>query len=172
MAKDEAETQAQAKLAKLTKLAVVRQDLLEKLALLSEEEDAILSGKATIGDKMRQVTQAFEGLWCARYAPGQTKLYAWGQAKDFGPMKTLIQKLGAEEVCARAERYLRSDDPFYVRLRHTWGGFVASINSWAGERGGLAEDTPAPTGCKHTPPCASDQIHTSKRARELREMPA
>ena len=118
-------------LAKLVKLIEKQHELLAHLHALTDEMDAILAGKASIGTLVKRAEQQFDAMWCIKYAPGESDRYVWQYAKDRKNMKRLIHTLGFTELSKRMERYLASDEPFYVRARHEFRLFVASINTWA-----------------------------------------
>lgn len=166
------DTKAKATIAKVVKLLTVLRDLDEKRAAVMAEIDTVLEGKASIGDLMREFSEHFDRLWGERYAGGQTGHYIWTYAKDKPHVKRLIQTLGVEELKARAVTYLRNDDAFYARARHSFGAFVASINSHAAPAapvaGGGDDYDLRPADCRHVPPCRTDQEHTKRKMSEMR----
>jgi hypothetical protein len=86
-------------------------------------------------------------------------------------MKRLVRMIGVDELKARFVRYVKNDDPFYVKARHPFGLFVSSVNTHAAQ-GQAAEDlelsAAAPADCRHSPPCRSDVEHTRRRQQDLR----
>jgi hypothetical protein len=156
--------------AKLGKLLEALRDLHEKQGAILEEADALLEGKASIGEKLKTAEAAFDLLWSGRYAAGRAGSYVWRYQVDRPNMKRLLRKMPAEELTQRMVAYLRSEDPFYLRSRHPFSLFVSSINSWAPEQSAadFALDAPAVADCKHAPACRSDQEHTKKKLAEMR----
>jgi hypothetical protein len=152
-----------------TKLIAMQRELLEKLQAVGEELDAVLGGKATIGDKLRQVCAAFDTAWGQRYAGGQTGRYVWNRGPDMAALKRLLKTLTAEELEARAVRYVSDEDRFLSQRRHPFQLFASGVNKYA-----LANvDVPAfaleaPGDCRHVPPCRDDVEHTKRRAGEMR----
>ncbi len=156
---------------KLLKLIAAAHDLHEKHGALLAELDALLEGKLGIGAKMKALEGAFDAAWCARYAPTQTRAYVWTWSEDRANMKRLLLKLEVEDLADRALRYIKSDDTFYVRQRHPFRLFVRSINEWTTGRDAPADyalEQPNGSGCKHVPPCRSDQEHTRRRMADMR----
>jgi hypothetical protein len=151
--------------AKVVKLLDAANDLQEKLSAIYTEIGLLLTGGDGMGVKLRSWEQAWDVLWCARYAPGEEHRYVWQYARDRAQSKRLLRTLPLEELEARARRFLGDDDPFYVRARHSFSVFVASINAHAAPS---AAPSQAPADCHHTPRCRSDQQHTARRQRELR----
>ena len=114
---------------RLVKLLAVQKDLIEKLQAVTQELDDLLGGKAGTADLLKRLEAHFDQVWCVRYATGQHGRYVWAYAKDRPQMKRLIKTLGVEEIERRMIAYLKNDDSFYVKARHPFGLFVASINS-------------------------------------------
>lgn len=138
---------------------------------VTEEIERVLGGQQRLGDILKDLEHAFDSAWCARYAPGRTGAYVWAYVKDRPQMKRLVRMLGVDELKARFIRYMRNDDPFYVKARHPFGSLVSSVNTHAAQ-GEAAEgfdlaDQP-PAGCKHSPPCRNDVEHTRRRQQDLR----
>ena len=155
---------------KLMKLLEAARALHEKQGAILAELDALLEGKAGIAARMKALEGSFDAAWCARYAPTQTRAYVWTWAEDRANMKRLLAKLDVDEIAARAIRYVKSDDPFYVRQRHPFRLFVRTINEWT-----MGRDAPADyaleqstSSCRHVPPCRSDQEHTRRRMADMR----
>lgn len=153
-------------LKKVTGLLVVLKENHEKSAALIEEIAEVLGGGPGVAAQMNEFEKAFARVWEQRYS----QIYVWRYAVDRPNIKRLLRTLGLEELKARAFNYLRSDDPFIVRSRHPFGLFVSGINSYANEGQGSAFDLEAPAvaDCQHTPRCASDQVHTQRKMREMR----
>lgn len=160
-----------AKAVKLLELAY--QKFSEGDELLAEAR-ALLEGQPGIGDKLKAVERAFDAAWCARYAPGQHGRYVWQYVKDRPQMKRLLKSLTVEQLEERMLNYIRDEDAFYIKARHSFGLFVSSINRWASEGDAPAEmqlePGARPFACVHVPACKSDAEHTARRNRELREL--
>src|SRR3990167_2997189 len=159
-------------LKKVEGLLVLHKDGHEKQAALIEEINALLGGGAGIAAQMKEFEQAFDLVWCQRYARGEKGHYIWRFAQDRSQIKKLLKTLGLEEMKLRAARYIADDDPYRVRARHPFGLFVSNINSYTREAAApadfsLADSSPA-VGCTHVPRCADDVIHTRKRTTEMR----
>ena len=43
-------------------------------------------------------------------------------------MKRILRSMPTAEVLRRIDRFIKSDDPFYVRGRHQWEIFVHAVN--------------------------------------------
>jgi hypothetical protein len=117
----------------LAKLIVKLGELRAQETEILEEVDRLLKGHAGIGELLKRLYAHFDRVWSVRYSSGQTKYYVWSYAKDASQMKRLIKMLGVEEVERRMIAYLKNDDPFYTKARHSFGLFVASINSHTAE---------------------------------------
>lgn len=143
--------------AKVRKLLEVAQQRHTELGSVLKEIDTLLGGGVGIGDLLKQAEKAFEAAWSSRY-PGA---YLWQYAKDRMQMKRLIQSLGLEELGARFGRYVRNDDPFFTRARHSFGAFVASVNQHAAEGA-------APGGDLDLEPLESDADATARNMRRVR----
>jgi hypothetical protein len=153
------------KLGKLCALLKVKQ---AECYEIQEEMARILGGAAGIGATLKRLQEAFDAAWCHRYAPGQTKAYVWQWAKDTTLFKRLLKNLAPEEIERRMINYLKSEDPFFAKNRHTFGLFVSSVNQFADFDRTLHEELPPPAGCTHLPPCRSDQEHTRRRSEDMR----
>lgn len=151
---------------RLIKLLSAQRELLDKFTAIQEEIDAIVAGRAGIGQQLKAAEAAFDQVWCARYAPGQTGAYVWSFQKDRAHLKRLIRQIGLEELKVRALNYLANEDPFYARARHSFGMFVSSINAHASESTeapAFELGAPGPSDCRHTPRCKDDAEHTRRR---------
>jgi len=149
--------------AKIGKLLEVARELHTKTGDVIAEIDALLGGRAGIGATMKVIESAFAEAWTNRYQG----TYLWTPTRDKPHLKKLAKQLGEDETIRRIANYIRNDDVFYIKTRHSFGAFVASINSHA--------DASSPTlaaavnGCTHTPPCRSDLEHTARRSEDLRK---
>ena len=152
-------------LKKLSGLVAAQKDLLEKLAALALEMDNLLGGSGGIAAQLRDFEEAWDLTWCRRYAPGEQKRYVWNFARDRAHLKRLLPRLGSDELLRRAQVYLLSDDPFYLKNRHPFGLFIAGINSFAAAPQSSAQPV---LGCSHEPPCPTETAHTRRRMAEVR----
>lgn len=137
-------------LERLGRLFVALRENQAKEYELLEEMQALLNGHAGVGDTLKQLYAAFDVAWCARYSPGEQNRYVWVYARDTPGLKRLLKSLPVEEIERRMLAYLRNDDPYYVRARHPFPVFLASINSHTAP---AARPRPAPWSCEHTPKC-------------------
>ena len=115
-------------LEKLKKLMAAQREVLEKFNLLAAEIDEVLSGGASIGQRIKAVQHAFGDAWSARY---RGTPYVWNFAKDTAQIKRLLRTLPADEIGRRAVAYVQSSEPFYMNAQHGFGLFVVSINQWS-----------------------------------------
>lgn len=145
---------------KLEKLLEAFRDLHEKQGLVLEEISEILGGGIGIGEKMKAFYATWQELWTARYRTAYTFTFA----KDAPHVKRMIRAFGVEELQARASSYIKSDDPFYARTKHTFGMFVATINAHVGI---AAESRELPSACRHQPLCQDDAACTKRTQREV-----
>lgn len=147
---------------KVQKLIERQREIEAQLFAITEEIHKLVNGEPGIGEVLSRLEDIYDRLWCERYAPGQNNRYVWSYAKDRPQMKRLIRNIGVDEITARCQNYFANDEPFYVRSRHSFTVFVASINCHAG----AVEASTRPADCTHTPACASDAAHTRLRAQE------
>lgn len=141
----------------------------DKSTAILEELETILVGGVGIGDLLKHAENTFGLLWKGRYQSA----YVWNYAKDRAQLKRLIKTLGPAEVDLRMARYIRNADPFFASKRHPFGLFVATVVQHAAPNDSpqASEDLElsAPVvDCRHMPPCASDRVHTKRRAAEMR----
>lgn len=158
---------AEAKLDKaaLVKLLTAAQEQHSKLGAALEEIDRLLAGGAGLAGMMKQFETAWLATWSSRYH-GEYQFHA---KRDRPQIKRLVLKMTPEELQVRAYNYVRNDDPFFVRARHSFGAFVSTINQHAPIVSASEElQLEAPTGCRHTPACSSDVEHTRRRGEEMR----
>ena len=133
-----------AQIAKVVKLLAFHRDLLDKLEAVAAEMDDILDGKAGVGQRMKLFEERYKATWATRY-PGE---YVFTPTRDRPALKRLMKILSDEEIYTRVWNYLKSDDAFYVKVRHNFAVFAASINSHANLLPPAEE-----TSCPHTPEC-------------------
>lgn len=158
---------------RLTRIEALVTKGLELHALQHEifrEIQTVLTGGASTADNLRRVETHFKAAWHARYAPGETKRYAWQYDRDNKNAKQLLRSMPIDEIERRITTYLQSADPYFAKTRHTFGVFIATVNQHAAAADGDGEralELEAPPDCKHTPPCKSDQQHTKRRHKEM-----
>ena len=150
---------ADKRLERMGRLIEASMELLAKQHDLFDEMQKLVKGEPTIGVLMREVTDAWDAAWTARY---RTK-YHWSGVKEMPHVKRLTRGLGAEELKSRLLRFLKDDDAFYVQSRHPFTLFASNVNRYTAEAPEpLTLDAPVIPGCKHTPPCTTDQQHTKR----------
>lgn len=117
---------------------------------LTEEIQRILGGEPGLSSKLKQLESHFDRLWCERYAKGQHGRYVWAYVRDRPQLKRMLKSLEVEDIEQRMVNYLRNEDAYYLRSRHSFGIFVATINSHA-------DPAERPASCQggHTPACGS-----------------
>lgn len=142
--------------ARLKKLETMLRDARETNARLQDQLLAMVEVLAGT-DPVRDVAAFWDTYWTAKYRTP----YVWAYAKDRGNIKRLLKTMSVFDLKARIGAYMASTDPFNERNSHSFGVFVATINTWSGK------PLPRPPGCKHTPACESDVAHTRKRAGEM-----
>jgi len=144
-------------MAKDAELTTLR-NLHEKLAELRQHEQEILdemgrllNGELGIGAILRRLEEHYSMLWSVRYS----QPYVWAFAKDRPHLKRLIKSLGVEQLELRMGSYLKNPDPFYVKAKHSFAVFVASINTHAVAESSRQRDEP----CQHEPRCPGTWQH-------------
>ena len=140
--------------AKIEKLLTALDDLDEKRDSIKAEIRALVSGDEGIGAKMKAVRDAWSLLWELLYRTP----YVWQFAKDNAQIKRLLKSMSVDEVKARTTAYLMNSDPFFVKGRHSFGMFVATVNQHTPRREVVAR----PVGCEHENACVSDAHHTRR----------
>lgn len=133
-----------------------------------DELGALLHGGAGIGEKLKRCEAAWERAWESRYPNGR---YVWMFTKDRPQMKRLLGSLDEADLEQRMIAYVRDDDPYLVRARHSFGLFVSQVNRYATAGHASTQDDllfEPPADCRHTPRCKSEQDHTRQRAADLR----
>lgn len=119
--------EARATIAKLAKLHEALLELRLKEQAIVDEMGNLLRGGPGIGALLKRLEAHYSECWQVRYRGP----YAFTWTKDRPQMKRLIGLVGVEELENRMLRYLRNDDPFFVRTRHSFGAFVTSVNQHA-----------------------------------------
>jgi hypothetical protein len=151
---------------KLITLMAALAELDGKRAEVVSEINDLLGGKPGIGIRLRAFMALFIRLHATRY-PGW---YVFAMAKDAPQIKRLLKMLTEEDLERRVATFIRNDDPFFVRTRHTFAIFASTINQHAGaplEAEGFDLDA-TPVGCHHQPACSDDAQHTARKNREMR----
>jgi len=129
---------------------------------LLEEIGRVLGGEPGIGALLKEAERAFETGWRSRYPGG----YIWRYTSDRPQMKRLLKVLTVEEIAARSVRFITNDDPFFVKGRHSFGMFVATINQHTAAAD--FNQVLPPTDCKHRPHCKTEADCTRRGAADLR----
>lgn len=119
--------EAKATLGKLTKLHEKWFELAEQMAAINDEIKNLLAGGPGIGEILKRLQRHYSECWAVRYRGD----YLFEFKKDVPNLKRLIKNLGVEEVELRMLRYLRNEDPYFMKGRHSFGLFVATINQHA-----------------------------------------
>lgn len=153
---------------KLAKCLTVARDLTGKFEQLIDEMDALLGGKAGIGETLRQMEAAFDAAWSTRYSAGESGRYVWSYVKDRAQMKRLIREVGIEDLPRRFIAYISDEDKFLTAQRHPFGLLTHNVNKYARSTGHAFELASEATGCTHTPKCSSEQACTKRGMREMR----
>ncbi len=72
---------------RLSKCLSAGRDLMGKMEQLLDEMDALLGGKAGIGETLRQMEAAFDAAWGTRYSANESGRYIWNFVQDRAQMK-------------------------------------------------------------------------------------
>lgn len=145
-------------LAKLTKLIALERELQGKLAAIALEVDALLAGKPGIAGALKEVEAYFEQVWQQRYG---AQPYVWTATRDKPLLKRLLKILTTEQVKDRMFNYLKNDEPFYVKAKHSIALFSASINTHADhgpDREYSVWTCPHDPHCPHRAACSIEQL--------------
>lgn len=151
----------------LARLSVLAEKLREVHAQehdLIEEMRRLLAGEPGIADLVKRLEAQFDEVWCAKYAPGETGRYVWSFQRDRANLKRLVKTIGVDEIERRVVGFLANDEPFYVRARHNFAMFVATINAHAAQ----ALTRSVTSNCPHMPQCSSTTGCTRKILADLR----
>ncbi len=117
----------------LGKLMATQRDYLDKLNAIAGEIETIMGGGVGIAMLLKRLEAHYDTCWSVRYSHGQRSYYVWAYVKDRPQMKRLIKMLGVEEIERRMIAYLKNDDPFFVKARHSFGLFVSTVNQHTAE---------------------------------------
>jgi hypothetical protein len=129
--------------------------------------EAALNDQPTEGQLAKQLLDFFVEHWEKQH---KGRKYVVNGAKDMATFKRLLKTLDARSIAKRTKTYLYnlSNDKFLVENGHSIGMFASRINSIRGDVAPSDFTVAPPVGCKHQPPCASDQVHTAKAMKEAR----
>lgn len=154
-------------LEKCRKLFEALRETQAKSYAITEELGALLNGAEGIGDKLKRLESFFSSLWVERYSG---KGYVWAYVKDRPQLKRLIAHMDEADITDRMSNYIRDNDAYIVKARHSFGLFVSQINRYASAGQATTQDfdLEAPSDCRHVPLCKSEQQHTRRNAQELR----
>lgn len=129
--------------------------LLDALREVREKEDAILAEMATlidggegVGAKLARLKAAWQEAWAMRYHSPYTFT---NHAMVGASLKRFLRAHDEAEIVARMFTYVKSEEAFYLKVRHSFEVFVKGFNSFVG----LPRET-----------ASSDD--SAQRARELR----
>lgn len=116
--------EAKATLGKLKTLQAKLLEVQEQERAIVEEMGNLLAGGPGIGEILKRLESHFSECWKVRYRGA----YAFNFAKDVPQLKRLIRLVGVEELERRMLRYLKNDEAFFLKARHSFGAFVSSVN--------------------------------------------
>lgn len=119
------------RIAAVSKLFTELRQLQAREYEIVEEIQGILGGNVMVAELVKEAGRHFDAVWCERYAPGLHGRYVWNKVKDVPQLKRLLKMLTVDELKGRMTAYLANDEAFYIRARHSFGAFVASVNSHA-----------------------------------------
>lgn len=126
--------------AQLAKLLEVERDLLEKLSAVHHEMDALVNGDEGIGPKVTRLKALWLATWAGRYQ-GQTYVFNNHAMVGASLKRWLVSGISEHEIGARMFTYVKTDDQFYVRARHSFEIFVRAFNQLVGLPKAVNEDT-------------------------------
>lgn len=150
------------RIAKLGKLLDAQRNLLAQLQQIQAELDAVMGGKASIGDRIKAFEAHWRALWDARYK--HDYVFTW--SADAPILKRLLSKFTDDDLHRRASAYMSENEQFYVAARHPFRLFASKINCFVPVNG--ANYHPKPTDCQHEPACATSAEHTKRMVGEMR----
>lgn len=165
---DPAEKTAQAKVKAITPLLEKFREQLAAAHDTLEDMRHLVSSDVSIADEMKRLQKVFCDLWAIRYR----SVYAWQYVRESPSLKRLLKGLGATDLEARIHKYIRNDDHFFTKNRHTFGIFVTTVNQHAVEspKGAFAlEGGARPVGCRHEPACDDPAACTALRLQQLHD---
>jgi len=117
-------TDAEKALETLRALMLKYRELGEQRQQIMNEVDRVLGGEPGIGVLLKRIEDHWSRLWSVRYGGA----YVWTYVKDRPHTKRLIASIGVEELEGRMISYMQNTDPFFVRTRHSFAAFVATVN--------------------------------------------
>lgn len=130
----------------------------EEDGALIDELERLAGGGRGIGEILKELYAYWNELWSIEHGGS----YVFVFAQDAPQMKRLYRELGLEELQARIYNYIKDRDEWLVKNKHPFKVFVAQSNRHASGRAVVDGNALPPVGCKHKPPCRSDQEHTQK----------
>jgi molybdopterin converting factor small subunit len=106
--------------------------------------------------------------FCEQYEKRHAKKYVVANgAKAVQQLRRLLKQIPPREIAGRMQRFLVSKDPFYVDAKHDLHVFIAAVNKFSSAP--LLPEGAAPArGCKHEPPCVTDEQHTKRSIAEAK----
>jgi len=149
--------------AKLVRLLGAFNELQTKQAEILTEIDVLIGGGVSMGSRIKQ----FEGAWALAWGGRYGSDYLFVPTRDKAQEKRLLKAFDLEDLVERMAVYIKNDDPFYLKNRHSFGIFVSSINAHVPPARATAIAVAA-VDCVHVPRCASDVIHTKRKLEEMR----
>lgn len=146
-------------------------ELYDEMGAVLEELREVAGGGLTIDQKVRQLEEVFDRIWCTRYAPGETKRYVWKRTLDVPAAKRLLRQLTLADLEGRIAAYVASEDRWFkVEKRHDFTTFASNVNKFQSGAGDTFElGGAAPADCKHLPRCRTDAECTTKRRESMRD---
>lgn len=103
------------------------------------EMATLLRGGEGIGPKITRLKAQFQDCWAGRYH-GQKYIFANHAMVGASIKRWLLAGYKEHEIAARFFSYVKSEDPFYVRTRHSFEVCVKAFNQLAGLPQSSAED--------------------------------
>lgn len=141
-------------------------DLYRRLGQEIESLDAMLNAGESDGKMANRLIKRFMVLWQGEYH----EPYVPNWSKDTAQLKRVLRQLEPEEIEGRMRVFLSSKEPFYVSSRHPLPMFVASINKFVVRKDDDVMFLAAPPpDCRHRPQCRTDEEHTRRVNREMRD---
>ena len=130
-------------------LRAIRKELASSIAALQHllaVMDAVLAGKAPRLNKMstvilkphpiKELLTAFDAEWQGRYKVAYVRTAA---VQEAALAKGLLATQSLAQLIVAFERYLRSNDEFFLKARHPFPLFCKTINQWLTEAPPMSE---------------------------------
>lgn len=140
----------------------------EDLLTQASDLEAVLNGDDTTGQQVGRLFDRWALHWRARY---RNKYVFVARAKAGAGFKRLLKDMTLDDIDARMQQYVASNDPFYTMTLHSIDAFFTAVNKFpgTGTTTDEAQFLQAPVGdCTHSPRCKSDQEHTRRRGQDMR----